>query len=273
MYLITEITIITNEILNYYKSNIEEAKYQYNLLISTAQSRGLDKKTLNGYYEIHHIIPRSFNGSNDEDNLVLLTYREHVLAHMLLYLINSENKDMFLAFSLLTELKSNYISDEELSVNLEALEVIKIKRSEFMKGKNNPMKNPETAKKVSELKKHQPGFFKGHHHTEKTKQILRNKTLNLGWSGENHPFYGRKHTEESRKKISDKLKGENHPLFGKHLSDETREKMSKSRDNPIISPEGIEYSSIKAAAKEIGISRQTLSRWIKENPEKGWKKK
>lgn len=267
IYEIKTIKIITKDIIEYYNNNLNKAIEDYHILT--------DKKEIkeNIYTEKHHILPKCMGGSDSEDNLVLLTYREHVLAHMLLYLINSENKDMFLAFSLLTELKSNYISDEELSVNLEALEVIKIKRSEFMKGKNNPMKNPETAKKVSELKKHQPGFFKGHHHTEKTKQILRNKTLNLGWSGENHPFYGRKHTEESRKKISDKLKGENHPLFGKHLSDETREKMSKSRDNPIISPEGIEYSSIKAAAKEIGISRQTLSRWIKENPEKGWKKK
>jgi len=37
------------------------------------------------YYEEHHIIPKSLGGSNDTDNLVLFTAREHFIAHLLLY--------------------------------------------------------------------------------------------------------------------------------------------------------------------------------------------
>jgi hypothetical protein len=37
------------------------------------------------YYEEHHIIPKSLGGSNKTDNLVLLTAREHFIAHLLLY--------------------------------------------------------------------------------------------------------------------------------------------------------------------------------------------
>lgn len=37
------------------------------------------------YYEKHHIIPKSLGGTNDNDNLVLLTAREHYIAHLLLY--------------------------------------------------------------------------------------------------------------------------------------------------------------------------------------------
>lgn len=36
------------------------------------------------YYEKHHIIPRCIGGSDNELNLVLLTAREHFLAHYLL---------------------------------------------------------------------------------------------------------------------------------------------------------------------------------------------
>lgn len=46
--------------------------------------------------------------------------------------------------------------------------------------------------------------------------------------GSENPFYGKKHSEESRKKMSEALSGENHPNYGKHLSDSTRSKISKA---------------------------------------------
>jgi len=59
----------------------ENNKYQkwYNQLIDRARDR-----VINGYFEVHHIVPKSLGGANDESNLVKLTAREHVVAHMLL---------------------------------------------------------------------------------------------------------------------------------------------------------------------------------------------
>lgn len=37
-----------------------------------------------GYTELHHIIPQSLGGSNDKENLVYLTAREHFICHWLL---------------------------------------------------------------------------------------------------------------------------------------------------------------------------------------------
>lgn len=37
-----------------------------------------------GTYEKHHIIPKCLNGTNDSSNLILLTPREHYIAHLLL---------------------------------------------------------------------------------------------------------------------------------------------------------------------------------------------
>jgi 5-methylcytosine-specific restriction endonuclease McrA len=53
------------------------------------------------YYEEHHILPRSLGGDNSPENLVLLTGREHYLAHFLLYKIyqgTSHEKPMACAF-------------------------------------------------------------------------------------------------------------------------------------------------------------------------------
>lgn len=37
------------------------------------------------YYEEHHITPRSLGGGDEKENKVLLTAREHYIAHLLLY--------------------------------------------------------------------------------------------------------------------------------------------------------------------------------------------
>lgn len=57
----------------------------YNQLIEKCKVRGLDKSKYEGYYEIHHIVPRCLGGSNEKDNLVMFTGREHFIAHMLLW--------------------------------------------------------------------------------------------------------------------------------------------------------------------------------------------
>lgn len=51
----------------------------YTNLITKAQSR-----TLEGYKERHHIVPRCLGGSDEPDNLVDLTPEEHYIAHLLL---------------------------------------------------------------------------------------------------------------------------------------------------------------------------------------------
>ena len=59
----------------------KESKYTkwYFNIINRAKSR-----VLGGYTEKHHIIPRSLGGSDDLDNLVKLTAKEHYIVHLLL---------------------------------------------------------------------------------------------------------------------------------------------------------------------------------------------
>ena len=66
----------------YFKEN--KYKRWYDNIITTAISRGWTRKTSPVYTEEHHIIPESLGGSNAKNNLVYLTAREHLVAHLCL---------------------------------------------------------------------------------------------------------------------------------------------------------------------------------------------
>ena len=51
---------------------------------------------------------------------------------------------------------------------------------------------------------------------------------NKNRTGEKNPNFGKHHSEETRKKMSEALKGEKNPNFGKHQSEDTRKKLSES---------------------------------------------
>lgn len=76
----------------------DDYQRDYDFLISEARNRaGL----AGGYFEIHHIIPRCIGGNNEQDNLVALTAREHIIAHLLLYRIHPDNAGLALAAGLM----------------------------------------------------------------------------------------------------------------------------------------------------------------------------
>lgn len=80
--------------------NYEKNYYDYIKYVKTLNRYKGDGK----YYEKHHIIPKSLGGTNDEENLVLLTAREHFLAHYLLCKFITEKEQhykMVCAFNLL----------------------------------------------------------------------------------------------------------------------------------------------------------------------------
>lgn len=101
-------------------------------LIEKCRERDLNK--ISGQYtELHHILPKSKGGNNNEDNLVRLTIKEHVLAHILLYLAYPED-DLF-AFSVYCLLKMGNTryrkSDESFSKN-ELLEKLNLLESSIV---------------------------------------------------------------------------------------------------------------------------------------------
>lgn len=68
----------------------------YDNLIERAKTR-----TIDGYTEKHHIIPRCMNGSDDDRNLVRLTPEEHYIAHLLLVKIYPDNSKLVYAANMM----------------------------------------------------------------------------------------------------------------------------------------------------------------------------
>lgn len=73
----------------------------YNNIIERAKQRQIENP-INGYKEIHHVIPRSIGGSNEPTNLVELTLKEHFLCHELLVYIYPNNKEVVYALWMMT---------------------------------------------------------------------------------------------------------------------------------------------------------------------------
>ena len=90
--------------------------------------------------------------------------------------------------------------------------------------------NEETKKKISKNisgEKHpnwnKPSPMRGKKHSEETlKKMSENRKGKPAWNK------GKKWSKETKEKISEKIKGKNHPNFGKHLSEETKEKIRQS---------------------------------------------
>jgi hypothetical protein len=74
----------------------------YDLLMNRARTR-----TLEGYCEKHHAIPRCMGGDNSKENIVRLTPEEHYLAHQLLIKMYPENRRLAHAANLMSTRCSN----------------------------------------------------------------------------------------------------------------------------------------------------------------------
>lgn len=68
----------------------------YKQLIERAQSESR-QKGCGVYFEQHHIVPKCIGGTNDKINLVLLTPKEHFIAHKLLHKIYPDNQKLHYA--------------------------------------------------------------------------------------------------------------------------------------------------------------------------------
>lgn len=65
------------------KINNKYSKWYYNLIEKAKTANRF--KGDGEYYEEHHIRPKSLGGKDIVDNLVLLTAKEHFVAHLLLF--------------------------------------------------------------------------------------------------------------------------------------------------------------------------------------------
>jgi hypothetical protein len=90
----------------------------YNSLIDQARNRSWTKNSAPCYTESHHIIPKSLGGSNSKENLVLLTAREHYIAHLLLCKFGDSNQKSKMIWAMQRFLTSNKTVSSSLYSNI-----------------------------------------------------------------------------------------------------------------------------------------------------------
>lgn len=162
------------------------------------------------YVERHHVIPKSEGGSNNPDNLVNLTAREHYVAHLLLAKIYDDFK------------------------MLAAVKYMQTRHNESRKFKFNSRLYAALRKrfawKISEAYAGEKGYWFGRRHSAEARQKMSDaKRGKPTWSK------GKAMSDEQKKKLSKALRGEKNYWFGKHPSEETLRKRSEAmqgRKNP-----------------------------------------
>ena len=198
------------------------------------------------YHERHHIIPRCLDGTNNEDNLIDLFAREHFEAHRLLVLENPDNNKLISAWWLMSHAKGN---DNQQWYELTSGEYEE-SRSAFVasiSGENNFWYNRiiiQCTNCGKEIKVTPYNYNKcnknGEHHNFCSTECYYDYRSKY-YLKENHSMYGKRHSEETRSKLSSKAKErfenpENNPMYGKHLSKEAcqiiSEKAKERYKNP-----------------------------------------
>jgi len=173
-------------------------KIRYDNFISSRKLRTIPK---NVYTENHHIIHKSLGGSDEDENLIILTAREHYIAHLMLWKVYG--KQMTQAFYMMcgfTKYKNKLTSKqyEQLKKEMKHTEETKKKIGKANKGRKIKIKQSvETRRKRAESNR------------------------------------GQKRSDETRKKMSITQKGKNNANYGNTHNIETKRKMSKShKENP-----------------------------------------
>ncbi|CCI88722.1 phage-associated homing endonuclease [Yersinia phage phiR1-RT] len=213
----------------------------YNLLITRANSR-----TLEGYTEKHHIIPKCMGGTDDVKNLVILTGAEHYIAHQLLCKMHPTNHKLAHALKILMGSR-NYNNKQFEWVRKKAVETSKI----FHTGRK---RSKETSDNISKaMKGKRKGIKFSESHKQKLSEALKGRKLS-----EEHKLAlsNRIITDEWRKKLS--IANINRDWTGHSekiklgITLEARKKLSNLRKNAI-------KKSCPYCFKEVDIAN--FSRW------------
>jgi hypothetical protein len=149
--------------------------------------------------ETHHIKPKSIGGDDSTENLVELTPREHYIAHKLLVKITHGEDRKRMAFALWRMTNSGAVITA---------------------------RDYETARKV--FVEYMSAFRTGKKFSKHSNEARKKASLRA--SGEKNNMFGKTHTEEARKKISEnrsgKMVGEDNHFFGKTHTDDVKKQLS-----------------------------------------------
>ena len=175
---------------------IENKYYKiYFDLISRARNRNIS-----GYSEKHHIIPKSLGGSDNLDNIVKLTPREHLICHLLL---------------------TKIVCDRHKGKMIYAVQsmTMKSKTTPYRYTKINSRIYDSIKKQISELASKRMSNRTYEEQMGIERATRKKKSISKALSKEKNPFWGKKHSAETRKFISQNQTGEkSHKFKGYYIT-------------------------------------------------------
>ena len=140
----------------------------WNLLYNKHIEKCRLKPTLEGkIYHKHHIIPRSSGGDDSKSNLIILEYKDHVLAHFILYKSNPTNSN-WIAYRLMGGISE----DKKQLVEQLKLEAISKRKLGKIGSKESVAKAMKTRSETI------------------SKMTPKERSEKFGNHKENHPFWG-----------------------------------------------------------------------------------
>jgi len=229
-------------------------------LIDRAKNRDI---LINEYYENHHILPRCMGGSDDKINLVKLTGREHYIVHWLLAKIYPDNEKLICAafYMSCNRWGRRYNSKTFSYVRKKHIKVIS-ERQKLRIGKLNSFFGKQHKQEFKDkLSKERRGTW-----TQGSNNSMFNKSIYDIWLEK----YGKEgadiRMEEYKETMKNACLGEKNGFYGKKHNDNTRKKIAEKRKAKyiLIDPNNIEYIryGIEGIAKEFNLHARTLVRFI-----------
>ena len=191
----------------------------YNSITENAKSRNID-----GYTESHHILPLSLGGPDTPENLVELTAREHFICHWLLVKMYPTGEEHWKMLNALRIMRAESPRHKRYKTNITARVYENLKeeysrlQSEKYRGKNNSFYGKKHTEEAKE-KIRQANTGRIQPPDEKERQIKAitgrkvkftaewRENLSKSRTGEKNHRYGVEVSEETRKKIGDKMRG------------------------------------------------------------------
>ena len=160
--------------------------------------RAKERKTVDGYKEIHHIIPKCAKGTDNTNNLVELTAKEHFMAHLLLTEIYPKSYKLKYALWMMASMENSTQNRYKVSANMYKIikEQIAKKSIEHKQKISEGLKKAyQEGKRISNAGKKMPKEFGESISKAKKGMIGTNK--------------GKSMSEEQKRKISETLKNRN----------------------------------------------------------------
>ena len=221
-------------------------KKHYDMLIERSRNR-----TLKGYYEKHHIIPKCLGGSDDKNNIAILTPEEHFLAHQLLVKIYPNSPPLINAAIIMTTHHTSTRTNNKLFGWLRRRASISrkqwIEQNGHPKGMLGKLHSEEKKKQISNSAKKSMTdsvgvkvyaynldgtFYKEYATLTECANDLKTNPSNVKYTAEGHFGYckGKQLRYKYTNSISPYVKPV-HPLTGRVRSETHKENLKKSLSN------------------------------------------